>query len=235
MSTFRVSWIIPALIMAAATCPAQSFAQAPAGGKAPPGQSQDLADVCAKSSAPEIKSDRDIQKLSTFLKERGEKTTQCADIIKGRIAALLKGEQPWAFANEQIGGLVKLAHDLVYTIEGANGVREQVVLLIAKVDNDAKRVKDHITDKSKQEKLQASLLNSGKIMKDALNQVDDASKQLKERAYDLEKRRPELAFEWQLENYKAIAMAVSNLADSIKSQADVLGRAVPTDLAKAQP
>ena len=67
------------------------------------------------------------------------------------------------------------------------------------------------------------------------NQVDGAAKQLKEKAYDLEKKRPELAFEWQLENYKAIATAVSNLADSIKSQADVLGKAVPTNLGKAQP
>jgi hypothetical protein len=229
-----IFWIVPALILGAAICSDGSSAQAPGGGKAP-APSQDLSDVCAKMIAPEIKSEKDIQKLQVFLKERSQKTTRCADMIKHRITDLLKGDQPWSFANEQIVGVIKLAHDLANTIEGANGVREQVVLLIAKVESDAKRVPDQIPDPAKQKKVQESLQTSGKMFKDALKQVDDAAKQLKDRAYDLEKRRPELAFEWQLENYKAIAMAVTNLADDIKSQADALGRAVPTDLAKVQP
>jgi hypothetical protein len=229
----QIFWIIPALVFSAAVWSDRSTAQqAPP----PPGQSKDLSADCVKTStSPEIKSAKDIEKLSSFLRERGEKTTRCADAIKDRIKDLLKGEQPWSYANEQIGGLIKLANDLLYSIEGPNGVREQVALLIAKVDSDAKRVKDHITDKADQERVKGDLLNASQRMKESLNQVDGAAKQLKEKAYDLEKKRPELAFEWQLENYKAIASAVSNLADSIKSQADVLGKAVPTNLGKAQP
>jgi hypothetical protein len=230
MRSRQFLWIIPALLLTTAISAGYSSAQ-----QVPSGQSQDLSVVCAKTSPPEIKTAKDIEKLSSFLKERGQRTTSCADIIKGRIAELLKGEQPWAYANEQIGGLIKLANDLLYSIEGPNGVREQVALLIAKVDSDAKRVKDHLTDKADQDRVKGDLLNASKRMKESLNQVDGAAKQLKEKAYDLEKKRPELAFEWQLENYKAIATAVGNLADSIKSQADVLGQAVPTNLGKAQP
>jgi hypothetical protein len=228
----QILWIVPALVLAAAICSDRSSAQqAPA----PPGKSQDLSVDCMKASPPEIKSAKDIEKLSSFLKERGQKTTRCADSIKNKIQELLKGEQPWAYANEQIGGLIKLANDLLYSIEGPSGVREQVALLIAKVDNDAKRVKDHITDKADQDRVKGDLLNASKHMKDSLGQVDGAAKQLKQKAYDLEAKRPELAFKWQLENYKAIAEAVGNLADSIKSQADVLGQAIPTKLGKAQP
>ena len=228
----QILWIVPALVLAAAICSDRSSAQqAPA----PPGQSQDLSVDCVKASPPEIKSAKDIEKLSSFLKERGQKTTRCADSIKNKIQELLKGEQPWAYANEQIGGLIKLANDLLYSIEGPSGVREQVALLIAKVDNDAKRVKDHITDKADQDRVKGDLLNASKHMKDSLGQVDGAAKQLKQKAYDLEEKRPELAFKWQLENYKAIAEAVGNLADSIKSQADVLGQAIPAKLGKAQP
>lgn len=226
---------IPALILAAAIYSDRSLAQTSPGGKAPPGQSQDLSDVCAKLGAPDIKSEKDIQKLQVFLQERSRKTTDCADMIKDRVKGLLKGEQPWAYANEQIGGLIKLAQDLAYTIEGPSGVREQVALLIAKIESDAKRVKDNVPDKSEQDAVQAGLLNSSKRMKDSLNQVDGAAKQLKDKAYELESRRPQLAFQWQLANYAAIADAVSNLADSIKSQADVLGQAVPAKLAKSQP
>jgi hypothetical protein len=227
-----ILWIVPALLLAAAICSDRSSAQqAPP----PPRQSKALAADCAKAPAPELKSAKDIEKLHSFLKERGEKTARCADAIKDRIKHLLAGEQPWSYANEQIGGLIKLANDLLYSIEGPSGVREQVALLIAKVDNDAKRVKDHIADKADQDRVKGDLIIASKQMKDSLNLVDGAAKQLKEKAYDLEKKRPELAFEWQLENYRAIATAVANLAESIKSQADVLGKAVPTKLGKAQP
>src|SRR5262245_8529042 len=206
-------WIVPALVSAATMWSDRSTAQQ----QPPPGQSKDLAADCVKTStSPEIKSAKDIEKLSSFLKERGEKTTRCADAIKDRIKDLLKGEQPWSYANEQIGGLVKLANDLLYSIEGPGGVREQVALLIAKVDSDATRVKHHISEKADQDRVTGDLINASKHMKESLNQVDGAAKQLKEKAYDLEKKRPELAFEWQLENYKAIATAVGNLADSIK-------------------